>query len=85
MTSARDVIANSGRPVNYAYDRACRTVQVAVDYDAADAILAALDAAGYAVVPKEPTAEMIAALRVSAPLGVQIAYKEILKAAKGKQ
>lgn len=53
MSDARKIIARA------AASKADR-MQGIEDTDTADAILSALEAAGYAVVPKEPTANMLA-------------------------
>ena len=79
MTSARDVIAKALRD----------NTRVQMSLHCADAIVAALEAAGYAVVPKEPTDELYFAFyEPSSPSGEGVRplwrrrYKAMLAAAK---
>ena len=79
--SARDVIANTfgvKEVFGHRENEPC-----ALCFDTADTILSALDAAGYAVVPKFPSlamcwaGEMVPDTRLTSEV-----YKEMLKAAK---
>lgn len=83
--SARDVIALSPHKTETVLASGTRcAVHGIVGTDTADAILAALEAAGYAVVPKEPTSDMLLEGNLSLRRSglASDAYKSMITAAK---
>lgn len=81
--SARDVISRSGRPISYAFDGTIRTVQVSVGDDAADAILVALETAGFT--PPLNTKDVRKALQDAFRAGVKEALARRYTIARGSE